>query len=442
MVNDNLMRLNELVQELNTTNSTNDKIEILKKYPDCRGLLSIIYSDFQQFGVTSANVLKLWDEFDFELDDAFDLMGILKTLSSRLYTGHEAIKLVINHCKSNPDYKDLILNALDKNLKCRIDSTLINKALPDCVPTFDVALAKDINKVTKKPDFSKEIYYSSRKLDGLRCVILYTGNEATAFSRTGKEFKTLTKVTDNITDFCKSLGLNNVVFDGEICIVDKNGDEDFTSIMKEYNRKDHTIENPKYFIFDFLTLSEFEAKSGETKLEQRNIALNTLFNTYSKDRKNHIEVLKQTRVIDQSHFESLKAEAAEKGWEGIMIRKNVGYEGKRSNNLMKVKQFIDAEFRVVSAECGPFRVIDKATGLETEIETLTRINIDYKGFNVGVGSGFSLAQRDYFYKNPQEIINKMVTIKYFAESTNEQGGKSLRFPTFKCIREEVWDNLN
>jgi DNA ligase 1 len=37
----------------------------------------------------------------------------------------------------------------------------------------------------------------------------------------------------------------------------------------------------------------------------------------------------------------------QEGWEGIMLRKDIGYEGKRSKNLLKVKKFYDAEYEVV-----------------------------------------------------------------------------------------------
>ena len=32
--------------------------------------------------------------------------------------------------------------------------------------------------------------------------------------------------------------------------------------MKEIKRKDHTIENPKYKIFDYLTLEEFDTQTS------------------------------------------------------------------------------------------------------------------------------------------------------------------------------------
>ena len=46
------------------------------------------------------------------------------------------------------------------------------------------------------------------------------------------------------------------VFDGELCLIDDEGNEDFQGVMKEIRKKDHTIENPKYKIFDFIPLEK------------------------------------------------------------------------------------------------------------------------------------------------------------------------------------------
>ena len=43
------------------------------------------------------------------------------------------------------------------------------------------------------------------------------------FSRTGKEFTTLNKVKEAIED----TGIISTTFDGEICLVDEDGNEDF-----------------------------------------------------------------------------------------------------------------------------------------------------------------------------------------------------------------------
>jgi ATP-dependent DNA ligase len=44
-------------------------------------------------------------------------------------------------------------------------------------------------------------------------------------------------------------------------------------------------------------------------------------------------------------------------WEGLILRKNTTYKGKRSKDLLKVKTFFDAEYQVVDVEMGPFRYV-------------------------------------------------------------------------------------
>ena len=54
-----------------------------------------------------------------------------------------------------------------------------------------------------------------------------------------------------------------------------------------------------------------------------------------------------------------------------------------------------------------------------------------------VGSGFTIEQRQYFYRNPDAILNKQITVQYFEETKNQDGGISLRFPTFKVLHGET-----
>ena len=54
---------------------------------------------------------------------------------------------------------------------------------------------------------------------------------------------------------------------------------------------------------------------------------------------------------------------------------------------------------------------------------------------VAVGSGWNQEQRIRYQKNPSELIGKTITVQYFEESKNQQGGLSLRFPTVKHVFE-------
>lgn len=415
-------KIREFMEEMNATNSTLDKKEVLKKYPELQGLLNEVYDPFKKYNITSKNILKN-PSLIKETDES--LSSILIKLSTRELSGHEAIAVINGYISKHQEDKDIILKIIDKDLECRIGDKAINEVYPELIPTFDVALANSYYDVSTKVNIFDGNWFASHKLDGIRAVAIFDEhNNPTFYSRVGNEIETLSVLKEEF----KNIDLSNMVLDGEICLVDENGKEDFQGIMKVLKKKDYDIPNPKYMVFDILTIEDFLKKESKVNFDLRNEVLNQSFKNYTG---NKIEVLKQTKIEDENHFNNLLEEAREKDWEGLILRKNTIYKGKRSNDLLKVKDFFDAEYVVDSIETGPFRIIEN--GIETTIETLSSVLITHKGNIVNVGSGFSLNQRKAIFENPSLIIGKTITVKYFEETTNEKGGISLRFPTIKTI---------
>ena len=416
--------LRTVVNELNSTNGINDKKEILSKYKDNEFIKKVLFYTYNptfQYYVTPENLEKNYDDdlgILYTFQDLFEMLDILR---KREVTGHKAINSVNDFCYRNEDYKDLIYKIIGKDLEIRMGDSLINKVIPDLIPTFDCALATDFDKVPV--DFSKEQWISSRKLDGVRCLaIIDEFGKATLWSRQGNQFETLGKVVAEV----ENLGLKDMVLDGEICLTDADGNEDFQGIMKQIRKKDHTIDNPKYLAFDMISGAEFRSKTGFNKYLDRYAKLLDLIKGY-----NHISVVSQDVIVNESHYADLMHEADANGWEGLILRKNVGYEGKRSKNMLKCKSFKDAEYKVIDLEFGPFRMIEN--GLEVTKEVLSNVVIEHKGNRVSVGSGFTISEREYFKANPNDILNKIITVKYFQETQNQTGSWSLRFPTVKVI---------
>ena len=419
-----LKKIQELVDRLKSTNSTNDKIDIIKEYGDdsmIKQLLKYVYSPFKQYYIKSTQLKKLKKLCNPTYFGS--LFCMLDNLTNRVWTGHTAIGYVNGYVKSFPEYKELIYCIIDKNLKTRTGADLINKAIPKCVPTFKVALANSYDKQKGKVDFNTQTWFASQKLDGVRCLAVVDENgKCNFYSRQGKTFDTLDVVKNEI----ESLGLTNVVFDGEVCIVDENGVENFQDIMKEIKRKDHTIKNPKYKIFDYLTLEEFDNQLGTRNLSVR-------LSTCVKPKLGCVEMLEQWKVESEDHFQELAELATKNNWEGLMLRKDCGYKGKRTNDLLKVKKFFDEEYVVKGVENAIHRII--IGGIEAEVEMLSNVIIEHKGCDVGVGSGFSQEERKLYFKNPELIIGKTITVQYFEETINQDGCHSLRFPVVKHIYE-------
>ena len=435
-----ILELKSLCGQLAATNSINEKKSILRTFVDgmngCRDeflhLLSTIYDPFKMFGVTSKNCLKRKDLVDTS-GRYFRLQPLLNDLESRRVTGHAAIAAV-NALVAywDRDGADVVLHAVDKDLKCRIDAKLINDVFPDLVPQFDVALAKSYDDHVKKVNFTKDRWYASRKLDGIRviCVVEGYGTDKFVrfFSRKGHEFATLAK----IAELLRRLPDSEYVLDGEMCLQTSHGEDDFNGIVKLIKRKDYTIENPHYLVFDLLTLAEFRSRQGSRPLSQRLECLDTWA---AKNLAGNMLVtpVEQWLVDSDKRFENLRAVAREHGWEGLILRKDLSYEGRRSANMLKVKDFIDAEFVVERIEPGVIGYLDTSLGREVKETMLGKVVIRYKGNEVRVGSGFTIEERQKIWADPTMIVGKTITVQYFEESQDEQGKVSLRFPTVKAI---------
>jgi DNA ligase-1 len=425
MKNQDFQTVVNFIEEMKATSSTNDKKSILQKYdsPVLRKLFEYVYSPFKQYYVTSDNLKK---RQDLSFDNYDDLFSLLDDLNERRVTGHSAIQSVNGFIEKNKEFADVIYDVIDRNLKTRATTTLINSVMPGTVPTFDVALAEKFEGNEKKVNFDSGEWWASRKLDGVRCIAVIDENgDIKFYSRAGNEFLTL----DVLAEELKSLNLRSVVLDGEVCIMKDGGLEDFQGIIKEIGRKDHTIQNPMYYVFDMLQAEEFNNQSGEIPLSTRLLQLGVFFSLHS-DLK-CVAPLVQIQVSSREHFEEMVADATNLGYEGIMIRKDVGYEGKRSKNLLKVKKMHDAEYVVIDHESDVHRVIEN--GREIEEVMLKAVIIEHKGNQVRVGSGFSLDQRRFYHQNPNEILGKTITVQYFEETTDQRGDHSLRFPVIKVV---------
>jgi len=420
-----------MVRDLRATSSTKDKEGIILDYCGhnsaaasfAKKILLYTYHPLWQYNVTSDN-LKKKNHLVARKNEYKNFFDLLDNLKHRKITGHDAIAAVNSFIEHYSEYEELIHCIIDKDLKTRAGDKIINKAIPNHIPEFSVALA---DKYEPKLVDWKDGWYVSRKIDGARCIaIVDSDGDTTFYSRTGKEFDTLGVVADGI----KALGVTDVVFDGELCLVDDNGNEDFQGVMKQLKKKDHTIPNPSFKIFDMISHDEFYNKKGE-KNRPYSIRLANLTEIMTKNECPCLTLLEQVLVHNDEHFAEWTKRGNDYGWEGVMLRADEPYKGKRSKDLLKVKKFFDDEYEVIDTEMGPFRYV--LDGKEHEETMLSCVMIQHKGYTVRVGSGFTIDQRQDLYKHPNKILGNQITVQYFEETKNQDGGISLRFPTFKYL---------
>ena len=420
-----MTKLNQFIEDMRATSSSTQKVQIIKDAdPFIHKVLEYTYNPFKQYYVTSKTCKKNSNLINERFSNGYkDIFHLLDDLTNRVVTGHDAIALV-NGCANKFKDNELIYKIIDKNLDIRAGDKVINKAVPNLIPTFSVALAQEYKG---KCDWVNDDWYASRKLDGVRCLAVVDENgKCTLYSRMGKELTTLNKVKEAI----EATNVINQVFDGEICLMDENGNEDFQGVMKELRRKDHQIENPIFMIFDMIYKPEFDNQKGTEILSERLAKLRA----WQGGRRTDAKILRYTDqfvITDGKHFDKWGQIAADNGWEGFMLRNDVGYEGKRSKNLVKVKKFHDAEYEVIDYDTDTAEVV--RNGRSETIEMLSQVWIEHKGHKVKVGSGWTHEQRLQYMDG--SIVGKIITVQYFEETKNDKGGISLRFPTVKHIYE-------
>ena len=409
--------------QMKNTSSVLEKKEILKSAtPFVKKLLHYTYNPYKKYNITSKNCKKYKN-----LKKGFiniTIFELLDQLHDRLFTGHEAIQHVNAYIELYKEHSDLIFSVIDRNMEIRASEAIVNSIFPDLIPTFSVSLANSYEP--KLCDF-EDIWYASRKIDGVRCIVHKRDECIVAYSRQGHEFKTLQKLLD---DLIKVPG--NFVLDGEVCLMNDDGTENFQSIMKEIKKKDHTIQNPSYIIFDYLTIEEFEQKISTRIFSKRISELSKIPILNSR-----IQILDQVIITGTDHLMELIDSADTKGYEGIMLRKDTYYEGKRTKNLLKCKKFFEKEYMVQNIDFDNHRII--RNGKEIVIQMLAQVWIEHNGCKVAVGSGWNQDQRIHYHNNPDQLIGKIITVRYFEETQNQNGGYSLRFPTVKCVHGETRD---
>jgi len=192
-----MTELQDFIDEMRSTSSATDKTAIIARSSAfIHDVIEATYNPYYQYYATSKTCKKRNDLVeDPRINFVFlELFDVLDALKNREVTGHDAIRL-INTFVEGTAYGELIYKIIDKDLDIRVGASTINKAVPNLIPTFKVALAQNYEG---KCDWNDR-WWVSRKLDGVRCLaITNEEGKCTLYSRMGKEFTTLNKVKEAI----------------------------------------------------------------------------------------------------------------------------------------------------------------------------------------------------------------------------------------------------
>ena len=317
------------------------------------------------------------------------------------------------------DNREFYEQMITKSFRLGADAKLVNKCIPNLIPTFEIQLGTSVEKC-KLIDGT---YISiSHKMNGTRCVYI----NGQMKSRQNKLYSGL----DHIIADIKKLGLENFFIDGELVYKNEEGLSDLDAFQKGTGiamSKDKDKSQLKLVVFDIFPADEFlNLHTSKKTYKERRKDLNKLEESIKTSNITNLSVVERLyEGTDHSQiWKWLDYADLTMGWEGIMINLDASYECKRTKNLIKVKRFFEKDLRCTNVNIA-------TTGKYKDI--MGSITCNYFDNTVDVGSGFNDFQREYFAKHPEEIVGKIVSIKYKEETQNKQGGKSLQFPVYMGI---------
>lgn len=407
-----LIEVKDIFDKISKTSGKNDKIKIIKQNKDKELFVECLKFLLDSDIVTGLSKKKIGKKVKLDKETTSDIRCIFDYLKQHNTGTDEDITTVqsFTYCMDE-DLREFCNGLFTKSLKIGADVKSINKAIPNLIPSFDIMLGSkgELDKLPKGMKFVTE------KFDGVRCFTQIRDGKIIMKSRQNKVFEDLVDIENAIAD----LGLDNVCLDGELLAIDSPYETVYKDTMKIVSTKDEEKHGIKYMLFDIIPLSEFDNKEGKMKYSDRREWLNTI-----KESKfiNVAPILYKGTDID----EVLKVldECRSNGAEGCMTNTDKPYEFKRSKTLQKLKVMSTCDLRVIGFEEGD----GKLKG------TLGKIICNYKGFDLGVGSGFSESMRDEVWNNQDKYLGKICEVQYFEETNNDEGGLSLRFPVFKQWR--------
>lgn len=205
---------------------------------------------------------------------------------------------------------------------------------------FKPMLAQDYTKrYTNKNKSLSFPVHTQPKLDGIRCIVTAEG----AWSRTGKPIVAVPHILKSLAPLFENDP--NLVLDGELYNHELNHDfNKITSVVRKLDPTSKQLSESE----ELIQYHVYDCPSMDGNFSDRVSVLREVLETVSY----HVVLVDTQSVDDQHTLDELYSAYMEAGYEGQMIRLSGTYEQKRSNTLLKRKEFQDAEYEIVRIEEG------------------------------------------------------------------------------------------
>ena len=282
-------------------------------------------------------------------------------------------------------------------------------------------LAKQADKVATSVFDKIKYWYGSRKIDGTRCSFYWKDGEVRTASRGGGDYDASTSFMRHNPKLIQFFEEHpDIVLDGELYKHGKSLQQ--ISGAARLEKDTAGMDWLEYYIYDVMD----STKTFEERLDilhDITDELNLGFNPEREwdDGELKFQIVPQETVVGWANIQKLHDKYVGEGFEGIVIRdpSKVYNFGGRTNAMIKVKMYKDAEFEIVGY----------SEGLRPEDMVFVCKTKEGKEFEAKPMGPRELKWE--YLDRMDEIIGKMATVKYFYLSDE---GCPLQ-PVLKCIRD-------
>ena len=418
-----LLEIVNIIEELRNTSSRNDKMTILKNNKEnelLKTILEFTYNPFKKYKITEKS-LGGGDTFIPTFESLDLLLHVLRTNN----LDHQ-IRCSVNHflVQTDEEIRDLYRCVILKDLKIGVNAKTLNKIWKGLIPTSETG--EDIKPMlASKFEFDKPPkgeFCVTEKLDGIRCMAICKEDGIQLFSRQGKLIEGCVSIETALMGMRIQVG-RDFVLDGELLAMNCGYDTVYKETTKRVKNKNELKEGIYYMAFDMLEMEEFNQSKGVYKYHER---LQKLLDLDKFMGSMFVRIIQPLYLgSDMNRVLELLEVYKKLGAEGLMVNlMDAPYEFKRSKAILKVKVMETVDLKIIGFEEGTGRNAGR----------LGALIVDYKGYECGVGSGFSDFDREFIWNNQDQYLGKICEIQYFEETKNKDGGVSLRFPVFKHLR--------
>lgn len=417
---------NKLFEELASDNSRLFKISKLEEYKDDKLLAKVLHMGLNPYINYYIRKIPNYTPNDnsyapISLETALEE---LTNLSNRVYTGNLGIKHLESVLSSVEDDNALVLERIiNRDFKCGVSTSTINKVFPKLVPEYPCLLASTSNK--KVLDNIQYPAVFEMKEDGMRFNAICKNGIIEFRGRSGKPLDFNGYLVEDFQQILEE----DCVYDGELWVDDGTGNPLPRKIGNGICTKairgtisDKEASLIRVTLWDKIPYEDFIRTKCEILHEDR---FSSLSNDIDKAN-NKISLIEQHIVYSfEETYVLFEIFLRRKKEGGILKNRSSIWENKRSKHHVKFKSENSADLLCVGWTPGKNKYEGKIGNLILETSD--------KEYRVHVGSGLTDDLRE---KDPNFFIGKIIEICYNEKISSSDGKKSLFLPIFKYIRED------